>query len=381
MADEKLVTEITKFAFLIRLASLLLIFFAPAAGSMTGTNIAAIVFVLATSAFGLYRNSQLVHSVSAHPILVMLDVAVASAVTFTVGPDSPILFYTLSTALLTGLLLPKRFALPVIIMLVASYLLAIQRSDVSPDFATGLVLPAIYVVLCALGNLTRSLHDTAMRDQNQVRELAVAAAAERERARLARDMHDSVAKSLHGIGLAAAALPAWVLRDQDAASEKAIELQHAAESAALEARGVLLNLRTSEQDRPLTELLRQIVDNSNERSGVKASFSVSGVADCDFEIKRELAGIASEALENVTRHSDAETAHIDCVGTDSHIVLTVRDDGLGFDTTTDHRGHYGLVGMTERAEVIGGRLELESTPGAGTVVRAFVPRQQSGAPL
>ena len=381
MADEKLVTEITKFAFLIRLASLLLIFFAPAAGSMTGTNIVAIVFVLATSAFGLYRNSQLVHSVSAHPILVMLDVAVASAVTFTVGPNSPILFYTLSTALLTGLLLPKRFALPVITMLVASYLLAIQRFEVSPDFATGLVLPAIYVVLCALGNLTRSLHDTAMRDQNQLREIAVAAAAERERARLARDMHDSVAKSLHGIGLAAAALPAWVLRDQDAASEKAIELQHAAESAALEARSVLLNLRTSEQDRPLTELLRQIVDNSNERSGVKASFSVSGIADCDFEIKRELTGIASEALENVTRHSDAETARIECVGTDSQIVLMVTDDGKGFDTTTDHRGHYGLIGMTERAEVIGGRLELESTPGSGTVVRAFVPRQQSGAPL
>ena len=380
MADKKLVTEITKFAFLIRLASLLLLFVAPSAASISGTSIAAIAFVLATSAYGLYRNAQLVRRVASHPILVMLDVAVASAVTFAVGPQSPIVFYTLSTALLIGLLLSKRFAVPVVIMLVASYLLAIQRSDVSPDFTVGLVLPAMYVVLCALGNLTRTLHDGAMSEQNRAQELATVAATERERARLARDMHDSVAKSLHGIGLAAAALPAWVARDSATASEKAVELQHAAETAAREARDVLLNLRTSEQDRPLTELLRHIVETSNARSGVTASFGVSGIADCDFEIKRELVGIASEALENVNRHSEAATAHIDCVGTDSHIVLSIRDDGKGFDIGSDHDGHYGIVGMTERAEIIGGRLELTSTPGAGTVVRAFVPRLQSGEP-
>ena len=378
MADEKLVTEITKFAFLIRLASLLMIFAAPSAESISGASAVAIIFVLGTSAFGLYRNAQLVHRVSSHPILVMLDVAVATAVTFTVGPHSPILFYTLSTALLIGLLLPRRFAAPVLITLVASYLLAIQRDNVTPDFTIALVLPVMYVVLCVLGNLTRTLHEGALKDQNRAQELATVAATERERARLARDMHDSVAKSLHGIGLAAAALPAWVARDSGIATEKAVELQHAAETAAREARGVLLNLRTVEQDRPLTELLRQEVETANDRGTARTTFSVSGIADCDFEIKRELTGIAAEALENVARHSEATTAHIDCVGTDSHIVLSIRDDGKGFDVTSDNEGHYGLVGMTERAELIGGRLELESSPGAGTVIRAFVPRLQTG---
>ena len=379
MADEKLVTEITKFAFLTRLASLLLISFAPAAGSLTYPGMTAIVFVIATSAFGLYRNTHLVRRVSAHPILVMLDVAVASGVTFAVGPHSPILFYTLSTALLIGLLLPKHFAAPVVVMLVASYLLAILDSEVTPDFTTGLVLPAMYVVLCALGNLTRSLHETAMADQGRAHELAQTAAGERERARLARDMHDSVAKSLHGIGLAAAALPAWVARDSETAAVKAVELQHAAESAAREARGVLLNLRSTEQDRPLTELIRHLIDESNDHSAVRSSFSVSGIADCDFEIKRELTAIASEALENVVRHGEAQTAHVDCSGTDSHIVMTIRDDGLGFDVDSAHDGRYGLIGMAERAELIGGRLELESSPGKGTTVWAFVPRQKSEA--
>lgn len=378
MADEKLVTEITKFAFLIRLASLLMIFAAPAAESISPASSLAALFVLGTSAYGLYRHAHLVRRVVSHPILVMFDVAVATVVTFAIGPHSPILFYTLSTALLVGLLLPKHFAAPVIVALVASYLLAIQRTDATPDFTIALVLPVMYVVLCVLGNLTRTLHEGALRDQDRVQQLATTAATERERARLARDMHDSVAKSLHGIGLAAAALPAWVARDSSIATEKAVELQHAAEDAAREARTVLQNLRTFEQDRPLTELLREEAETANRRSRTRTTFSVSGIADCDFAIRRELTGIAAEALENVARHSGAETAHIDCVGIDSHIILSIRDDGNGFDASSEFDGHYGLVGMAERAELIGGRLEVESSPGAGTVIRAFVPRLQSG---
>ena len=78
--------------------------------------------------------------------------------------------------------------------------------------------------------------------------------------------------------------------------------------------------------------------------------------------------IAQESLNNVRRHAHARQAILRLVREGKDCVLTVSDDGIGFDTA--HRRHgYGVLGMDERARLLGGVLELESTPGHGTVVR------------
>lgn len=375
MANDRLLTQVTKFAFLVRLASLLLIFFADGGLDLSFIGSIVVLFVVATSAFGLYRNTSMVQRVSVHPFLVSIDVLIAGLIMLVVGAASPILLYTLSTALLIGLLLSKRVAVPLLTTLIAAYLLAAQVSELHLDVATGLVLPMMYVVLGALGLLVRSLFDTTALEQARNRQLVVEAAGANERARLARDMHDSVGKSLHGIGLAASALPAWITKDPRVAADKAGELARAAETAAAETRSVLVDLRAEEDDRPLTELLRQTVERYEQSSGASVSFAMTGIADCDLMIRREIAAIVGEALENLTRHSGASEASVECRGSEDKIAVSIRDNGRGFETTRQRRGHYGVTGMAERAAILGGTLEIQSGTGQGTTVLVSVPRQ------
>jgi signal transduction histidine kinase len=88
--------------------------------------------------------------------------------------------------------------------------------------------------------------------------------------------------------------------------------------------------------------------------------------------------VAQEALTNVTKHADAQRIWVSLHPEDGHVVLEVRDDGSGFNTSdTDQsvsNGHFGVLGMRERVEMAGGEWELSSEPGSGTVVRARLPR-------
>ena len=186
-------------------------------------------------------------------------------------------------------------------------------------------------------------------------------------------MHDSVAKSLHGIGLAAASLPAWAEKDDGSLSSKARELQLAAEAASQDARAILVDLRAETDDRTLAQQLRTLTDDL-AAGGLQAELGVEGIGDCDHSVKRELVAIAAEAVENVRRHSRADRIEVTCIGTADTITLGIRDDGVGFDVEHTPQGHFGVVGIRERAQAIGAELELTSGPGDGTSVLVTAPR-------
>lgn len=376
MDEQALVERVVRFAFLIRLASLLLVVFVPSDISASPVGLVALGFITLTSAVGLYGTTSFTRGVSAHPILLVLDVLVASVIAAVVGPDSPLMLYTLSTAVLIGILLRPRTGVMVLAILISSFaLVGIAQTEPAP-LATQILLPVCCATVCALGTITRMLHTTAMREAAAARRLSADAARERERARLARDMHDSVAKSLHGIGLAAAALPAWAERSPESLPERARELQEAAESASQDAREILVDLRTETDDRTLAQQLRSMTDDL-DHGGLRASLSVEGVGDCDHAVKREIVAIAAEAVENVRRHSQAASAQLTCVGDTQEICVRIHDDGRGFDAADTPDGHYGLVGMRERAEAVGGRLEVTTAPGRGTTVEVHAPRKDS----
>jgi signal transduction histidine kinase len=90
------------------------------------------------------------------------------------------------------------------------------------------------------------------------------------------------------------------------------------------------------------------------------------------EQEEHLYRLAQEALHNAVKHAQAKRAWVELVATDGEVVLTVRDDGVGFDPAEPHPGHFGLETMRERASRIGADLSLESAPGAGTMVRVQV---------
>ncbi|HCR71348.1 MAG TPA: sensor histidine kinase, partial [Anaerolineae bacterium] len=87
------------------------------------------------------------------------------------------------------------------------------------------------------------------------------------------------------------------------------------------------------------------------------------------DVEQTIYRIAQEAIENITKHSGAKKIKVELLNRDSHIHLIIQDDGLGFDVKSKQPvGHFGLIGMKERAELAGGNLEIESEKNKGTKV-------------
>lgn len=315
-----------------------------------------------------------------HPSLVVLDAAVNLGVLALVGFDSPLALATTTTALLIGLLLPFTVRLPAIAILVAGYLLVGLASDL--DLAHGNVtllvgIPGLCVMLAAIGASMRGLLDEAETLSEEVGTIHLAEATRTERERLAREMHDSVAKSMHGVGLLAAALPMWIDKDVESAKRQARVICEAADEAARQSRTLLNRLRADQPDRSLGDVVAGTARDWAARHAVDLDLDISGAVDVFEQDRYELIAGYSEALENVARHAHATKVRVMLTGTASHVTITVADNGRGMgpDTLTEAlaRGRYGIVGIRERLASVGGMADVTSAPGEGTTVTLLYP--------
>ena len=168
------------------------------------------------------------------------------------GTESPFFYYTLATALLGGLLYGWAGAALFSPMLVAVYYWVISvRSgvdEVASSFQTDLGQPALYLLVAAAGAGARGLLDRQAAAEAQLAAQERQMAAEAERSRLARDMHDSLAKTVSGIGFAALALSRQIERDPQGAADEARRLAEDARQATREAREIITGLRADEGD-------------------------------------------------------------------------------------------------------------------------------------
>lgn len=205
-----------------------------------------------------------------------------------------------------------------------------------------------------------------------------------ERNRLAREIHDTLAQNLAGITLyleaAEQALPTSGGRAREGV-QRALDL---ARVAMREARRSVADLRAAPlQDRTLPQALLDLVEQARRETGARVVY----VAPSEFpslpaRIEASLYRIAQEALTNVARHAQAHNVYLTLTQDAQHVTLSVGDDGKGFDPERlsqrstgddDSTGHFGLVGMGERARLLGATLQLESAPGEGTRVEVSVP--------
>jgi PAS domain S-box-containing protein len=206
-------------------------------------------------------------------------------------------------------------------------------------------------------------------------------AQEAERSRIARALHDEALSSLaDALTLAVAA------RGASPESAPSGQLVAVLRRVGQQLRGAIYDLRLeTELQAPFPGLLEQLVTvhralgvdceiELEMRSGTPAgSLGATGI---------ELVRIVGEALTNVRRHADARHARVRVWGADNKLWAEVSDDGRGFDPTAPRSPrHHGLAGMRERAQQVGGRLEIDSAPGVGTTVRleAILPNGSSGA--
>lgn len=209
-------------------------------------------------------------------------------------------------------------------------------------------------------------------------------AQEAERHRLARDLHDEAAQALtsllvHLRLLERAHTPAE-------AQGRVQELRVLTAQALEEVRRVALDLRpTILDDLGLGPALSWRVDELNKVDGLSAAIKLEGGdARLPREIELVLYRVGQEALSNVARHAAAKQVSVLLQRRPDQIVLTVSDDGHGFDPTVAscEEGHgLGLLGMRERLGMIGGRLDIQSTLGAGSKIIAHVPVPESPSPI
>lgn len=209
-------------------------------------------------------------------------------------------------------------------------------------------------------------------------ELAQSRGAERERRRLARELHDSVSQALYAANRAAEALPfIWEL-DPDEGRERLEELRHFTHSALAEMRTMLVELRPRALvEAPLHESLALLAEVLTARDGIVVRTELCTMPLLAPDVQLTLYRIAQEALTNVSKHARASEVRLRLAVSPAPsaerpwqgaVTLAVADDGRGFEPGQVAAGHMGLLLMRERANDIGAELQVASAPGAGSSV-------------
>ncbi len=198
----------------------------------------------------------------------------------------------------------------------------------------------------------------------------------RERNRLARELHDTLAHSLSSVAVQLEAVNTLWAEDPKQAKEMLRQALEATRRGLEEARRAIRALRAS----PLDDLglvlgIRSLAESLAERAGLRLDLQLPERLDgLHPEVEQCVYRVTQEALSNVARHAEARHLSVRLEQDASRLTLTVSDDGRGFDlaAAVSSDAHYGLRGMRERAALIGAGLDIKSWPGHGTTVQLTV---------
>jgi len=204
--------------------------------------------------------------------------------------------------------------------------------------------------------------------------------ASNERRRISQELHDGVAQELTGVVLALEGCQRALDRDPSALGPQLAKAARDARATLSDVRQYMAALRQTEEsgglNLPVT--VARLADDLRRQSGVAVDFEETGLErPLEPFVERAVIRIIGEGLRNVGQHSGASNAKVILRYDEEQVVATIEDDGKGFESnelnTAEERGHYGIVGMRERAEGVGGQLVVRSEPGRGTIVRATIP--------
>jgi signal transduction histidine kinase len=246
--------------------------------------------------------------------------------------------------------------------------------------AFGLIMLILAGALLWIFTLKRQVHAQALMIHQKVEREATL----EERARIARDIHDTLEQALAGTSLQLNALA----DSMHGVSQEAQRILKVARSminhAQAEARRTVRNLRLLDLEKHnLPTALSRFATTSGDDSHVKIVVAVNGrYQSLPNQVENHLLRIGQEAVTNAIKHAGAGTVRIELNCEPRWLNLSIHDDGCGFSPANafgTSSGHFGLLGMRERAEKIGGTFLATSSPGQGTIisVRISVPEQVS----
>jgi signal transduction histidine kinase len=206
----------------------------------------------------------------------------------------------------------------------------------------------------------------------------IVAAQESERQRIARELHDETGQALTAIGLGLRGVSASLEHDQEKSSTNLRQLEQLVEHSLIELQRLITDLRPSHlDDLGLGAAIRWYAGEIEKRLPLTVKVIVRDEKpDLSSEMKTTLFRISQEALTNVIKHSAANNVKVNLVYPAEGVHLEIIDDGAGFNPDSMgslSRPSWGLIGMRERANLLGGSCEITSVPGSGTRVEVFIP--------
>ena len=199
----------------------------------------------------------------------------------------------------------------------------------------------------------------------------------RERNRLARELHDTLAHTLSGISVNLEALKTMVPEWADDANAMIDRSLADARQGLAGTRRALQDLRAQPlEDLGLELALQALIENLAERQGIETEFLfTSPILQLPPNVEQAFYRIGQESIENISNHAYASKIFFELDEKDGLVHMEIRDNGIGFDfSSKPEPGHYGIQGMKERATSIGAELIVESHPGKGTSVRLIWER-------
>jgi signal transduction histidine kinase len=210
-------------------------------------------------------------------------------------------------------------------------------------------------------------------------------AAEDERVQIAAELHDGPIQHLAALGYSLESA-ATLMSKESTSGERAVRrVQEGLYAEIKGLRQLMVTLRPPALDQGgLHMALQDFAEAVAAQEGLDARVDVRDLEGLSPETETVLYRVAQEALRNVVRHSRARSVSVALREDGEAVEVTVKDDGVGF--TGDgaefvRRGHFGIAGMRQRVEMLRGTLEIASSPGEGTTVRARVPRHVGLAPV
>jgi len=252
------------------------------------------------------------------------------------------------------------------------------RKDGSRLFVTGVMQPLQvpgggFVKICR-DQTDKIKADTAVRDREMLHQLI--STQEDERRRIARDIHDHLGQQMTSLRLKLESVKSMC--DEKTICDEIETIQRHAEQIDRDVDFLAWELRPAAlDDLGLRVTLSNFVQEWSRYTGTKAAFHSNGLGrkQLPFEIETNLYRIAQEALNNIQKHADAKNVSVLLEKRGNTVTLIVEDDGKGFEPENkqNRTAGMGLIGMRERAGIVGGSVEIESAKGRGTTVFARVP--------
>ncbi|GAA1782482.1 sensor histidine kinase [Agromyces lapidis] len=238
--------------------------------------------------------------------------------------------------------------------------------------------------IASIGEERARLFDELQAAQGQLAAMHREAGVNEERARLAREIHDTIAQSLTGLVMVAQRTENRLATVEGAAAVAArgdVELiEQMAREALTEARGLVASLMPVSADGGLAAALGRLGAAFERETGVRVGIEADATG-LDRELEVVLLRCAQEGLANVRKHAQASRAQIGVTAYVDRVELTVRDDGVGPGARTGDPaapGGFGLAGLRDRAALVGGAFEFGAAEGGGSLLRVTVPRKEQG---